>query len=103
MKINYIITTIAMKIRDTKHDEKTGYIDVYHYCIDTYVRINVCDNDKQFIDSFMREYAGNGIEKVTIIDKQSGCVDVDTFTELENIFEIITRDYEDVNTTILNY
>lgn len=96
MKVNYIITTVALKMI---------YDDRVHYVIDTYARLTDNDNDNIFIDKFMKEYAGNGIDKITIIDKTAGTLYIDTFTELENIYNKLSYGYDDnvVNTTILNY
>lgn len=91
MRVEVRITTIAIKLEGK-------------WVLDTYCRIGNL-NDKKFIENFMNEYAGNGIDEVKILETEVQEFYCDTLhdnTCMYNALEDMIND-RDGNTTILNY
>ena len=91
MRTEVRITTIAIKLEGK-------------WVIDTYCRIGNL-NDKKFIENFMNEYAGNGIDEVKILEtevQEFECNTLKDTTEMYVALELMI-DERDGNTTILNY
>ena len=90
MRVEIRLTTIAMKWMDNS------------WSIDTYARTYKGSNDK-FIDKWMEQYSGNGIERAKVIENQDTVIYCDTFSDLEKIGKKILEINPKVNTTILDY
>ena len=96
MKINITVTTIAIKFVDDVTSAK------YHFSVDTYARLNAGTN-KEFIEHFMKEYSGNGIESITVLQSDKTEMYIDTFRDLENLLHTLRKQYDSINETILDY
>ena len=93
MIVNVKVMTIAIKFD-------------FGWRLDTYARIpstNKFATDKAFIELFEKEYEGNGIEEVKIVDSWSNTYVNNTFGECEAMFKHLRECFEDINETILNY
>lgn len=91
MRTEVRITTIAIKLEGK-------------WVLDTYCRIGNL-NDKKFVENFMNEYAGNGIDEIKILETEVQEFYCDTLkdnTDMYNALEIMIDD-RDGNHTILNY
>lgn len=91
MKIKVNVTTIAMYM---------NFGDSSKWVIDTYARINP---KSKFIDNFMSEYAGNGIEKIKIVDEWENEYEIETLRDFEVIPQHLRECFDDMNESILNY
>lgn len=88
-KVN--VTTIAMFM---------DFGDSSKWVIDTYARFTP---KKDFINNFMKEYAGNGIEKIKIIDEWENEYEINDLRDFEVMVRHIKECFENINHTILNY
>lgn len=88
-KVN--VTTIAMYM---------NFGDSLKWVIDTYVRFTP---KKDFINNFMKEYAGNDIEKIKIIDEWENEYDIDDLRDFDVMIRNIKENFEGINNTVLNY
>lgn len=89
MKMTLRVTTFAIKFED-------------HWTVDTYARMNA-KNDKTFAQEFMKDYEGNGILDVKILESENFEYEINTFTDLECITKNLEEVKEGINHTILNY
>ena len=91
MIVEVRITTIAIKLEGK-------------WVLDTYCRIGNL-NDKKFIENFMKEYAGNGIDEVKILETEVQEFYNDTIHEASNMYNALEdlMNDRDGNHTILNY
>ena len=89
IKVN--VTTIAMKMR---------FNDGIKWVTDTYTRLNP---KKNFIENFMNEYAGNGIEEIKILDNWENEYSIETLDCFSTIESHIKECFPEINTTVLNY
>ena len=91
MRVEVRITTIAIKLEGK-------------WVLDTYCRIGNL-NDKKFIENFMKEYAGNGIDEVKILETEVQEFYNDTINEATNMYNALEdlMNDRDGNHTILNY
>jgi len=94
MKITINVITIAIKF-----DDRDG---LYHYSIATYARINAQATNK-FYDNFMREYDGNGIESITVLQNDEMNMYIEHFRDLEKLVNTLRKKYPGMNETILDY
>ena len=92
MTITITITTICMKM-----DDSNGK---YHYTVDTYPRINA---GADFEERFMQEYAGNGIESITVLQSDKRVFFIDTLRDVETVVHELRKQYDTLNETILDY
>lgn len=81
------VTTIAMYIEG-------------EWIIDTYLRMTP---KKNFIDNFMKEYAGNGIEKIKIVDDWENEYQLYTMDDYKTMFDHIKECFKNINGTVLYY
>lgn len=88
-KVN--VTTIAMYM---------NFGDCYKWVIDTYARFNP---KKNFIENFMNEYAGNGIEKIKIVDEWTNEYPIENLNDYKVMVDHIHECFSDMNDTILDY
>ena len=93
-----LLTTIALNI-ESKED-KTKWI------IDTYPRVikdNEINDHELFIENFMKDYDGNGIINMNVLETQQ--IGYTTLTEIANgmLFADIRNHVTDFNHTILEY
>lgn len=88
-KVN--VTTIAMYM---------NFGDSYKWVIDTYARFNP---KKNFIENFMKEYAGNGIEKIKIVDEWTNEYPIENLNDYKVMIDHINECFSDMNQTILEY
>ena len=91
------VTTIAMYMQFT--DYETGK-KRYEWVVDTYCRMNP---KKDFINNFMSEYAGNGIEKIKIIEEFENEYEIENITDLDVVMNHILDDFPNINHTVLGY
>jgi hypothetical protein len=91
MRVEVRITTIAIKLEGK-------------WVLDTYCRIGNL-NDKKFVENFMNEYAGNGIDEVKILETEVQEFYNDTIHEATNMYNALEdlMNDRDGNHTILNY
>ena len=91
MRVEVRITTIAIKLEGK-------------WVLDTYCRIGNL-NDKKFIENFMKEYAGNGIDEVKILETEVQEFYNDTINEATNMYNALEdlMNDRDGNHTILFY
>ena len=99
IKVN--VTTIAMKMTFSHYDYDTDQTtETTEWVVDTYTRINP---KKNFIENFMNEYSGNGIEQVKIIDEWENEYPVETLGCFSTIENHIKSQFDKINETVLNY
>lgn len=91
MTIKVNVTTIAMYM---------DFGDYSKWVVDTYCRINP---KSKFIENFMKEYAGNGIEKIKIVDEWVNEYPIETLGSFADITTHIRHEFEGLNETILDY
>lgn len=89
--IKVSVTTIAMY---------ANFGDGYKWSIDTYVRTNPTKN---FIENFMNDYAGNGIEKVRIVEEWKNEYYIENLNSFSTMIKHLRENFENLNETILNY
>ena len=73
--------------------------------IDTYTRwINgkLNTSNSKFIENFSKEYDGNGIEEIKVLEVGEP-IYVSSFMEVESTIDDLRKKYDDINETILNY
>lgn len=80
------LTTILMKLEG-------------EWVLDTYPRSGN-SNDKKFVERFMEEYSGNGIDDLRVLETKE--FHFDYIYELEMFINNV-KDNNKINTTILNY
>ena len=90
MKINLTVTTFAMQWNDG------------HWSVDTYVRTKKT-SDKSFIEKWMSEYSGNGIQQIRILDNNDFEYEIDLLYQLDEIYDSIKENYGNINETLLDY
>ena len=94
-EIKVRVTTIAMLI---------DYYDGTYpqWTIDTYARINAT-SDKGFIENFCKEYSGNGILDVKIIDSVPRTYEIMSLLDFKDITNNIESEFPKINLTVLTY
>lgn len=92
MRIEVKITTILMKLEGV-------------WTLDTYCRMGNNLSDKKFVDNFLKEYAGNGIEELKIVETENHIIELEIIDELNIIYQDLLQMIDDRkgNHTILNY
>lgn len=88
-KVN--VTTIAMYM---------NFGDYSKWVIDTYARFNP---KKNFIENFMKEYSGNGIEKIKVVDEWTNEYPIENMNDYKIMIDHINECFKDMNQTILEY
>ena len=77
----------------------------FGWSIDTYTRwLSSKDKNtnKVFIDKFMEDYQGNGIEKVQVLEVGEP-IYCNNMVEIEGAIDDLRKNNKDLNETILNY
>lgn len=92
MRMEIRITTILMKLEGV-------------WTLDTYARMGNNLSDKKFVDNFLKEYAGNGIEELKIVETETHTFTLDIIEELNIVYQELLEMIDDRkgNHTILNY
>lgn len=92
MRMEIRITTILMKLEGV-------------WTLDTYARMGNNLSDKKFVDNFLKEYAGNGIEELKIVETETHTFTLEIIEELNIIYQDLLQMIDDRkgNHTILNY
>lgn len=92
MKIEVKITTILMKLEGV-------------WTLDTYCRMGNKLSDKTFVENFLKEYSGNGIEELKVVETENHTLYIDMIDEFNIIYQDLMEmiDNKKGNHTILNY
>ena len=98
------MTNNTIKIRVTTFAMLIDFYDGTRpqWVLDTYPRINVT-SDKNFKDNYMKDYQGNGILDIKIIESIDVTYDMFTILDFERIKESLENEFPKINLTVLNY